>query len=169
VKPFPKSPAAGKILCYCYPDTTGSSERHSTRQNAIQKVNTELINLYWLVGEHISKRLASSHWGEKTIDELAQYLNTQHPERKGFNRRGRYRMRQFYETYSSAKIVSSLRTQLGEGGIKRTLLAQVSWTHHLVLLGRAKTEQEREFYLRLSVPEKYRVRELERTVVSSSG
>jgi len=125
--------------------------------------------LYWLVGEHISKRLASSHWGEKTIDELAQYLNTQHPELKGFNRRGRYRMRQFYETYSSAKIVSSLRTQLGEGGIKRTLLAQVSWTHHLVLLGRAKTEQEREFYLRLSVPEKYSVRELERTVVSSSG
>jgi predicted nuclease of restriction endonuclease-like (RecB) superfamily len=136
------------------------------RQNAVKTVNTELINLYWLVGEYISKRLASSSWGEKTIDELAHYLNTQHPELKGFNRRGLYRMRQFYETYSSAKIVSSLMTQLGDGGIKSTLLTQVSWTHHLVLLGRAKTEEEREFYLRLSVQEKYSVRELERQINS---
>jgi predicted nuclease of restriction endonuclease-like (RecB) superfamily len=136
------------------------------RQNAVQAVNTELINLYWLVGEHISKRLANSSWGEKTIDELAQYLNTQHPELKGFNRRGLYRMKQFYETYSSATIVSSVMTQLENGGIKNTLLAQVSWTHHLILLGRTKTDEEREFYLRLCIQEKYSVRELERQINS---
>jgi predicted nuclease of restriction endonuclease-like (RecB) superfamily len=136
------------------------------RQNAVQAVNTELINLYWLVGEHISNRLASSSWGEKTIDELAQYLNTQHPELKGFNRRGLYRMKQFYETYSSATIVSSLMTQLENGGIKHTMLTQVSWTHHLILLARTRTEEEREFYLRLSIQEKYSVRQLERQINS---
>jgi predicted nuclease of restriction endonuclease-like (RecB) superfamily len=136
------------------------------RQNAVQTVNTELINLYWLVGEHISKRLANSSWGEKTIDELAQYLNRQHPELKGFNRRGLYRMKQFYETYSSATIVSSVMTQLENGGIKHTMLTQVSWTHHLILLGRTRTDEEREFYLRLSIQEKYSVRELERQINS---
>lgn len=65
------------------------------RQNAIQTVNAELVNLYWLVGEQISKRLANASWGDKTIDELAHHLKIYHPELKGFNRRGLYRMRQF--------------------------------------------------------------------------
>lgn len=154
------------------------------RHNAIQTVNTELINLYWLVGEHISKRLASTSWGEKTIYELAHYLNSQYPELKGFNRRGLYRMKQFFETYTSSTIVSSVMTQLENPhsqpnafassamahlesrGIKNTVLTQVSWTHHLVLLARTKTEEEREYYLRLCIQEKYSVRELERQINS---
>lgn len=43
-------------------------------------VNTELINLYWQVGEYIS-------WGEKTVDELATSLKRNHPALKGFNQR----------------------------------------------------------------------------------
>nr|WP_245590561.1 DUF1016 N-terminal domain-containing protein [Adhaeribacter aquaticus] len=52
-------------------------------------------------------RLANASWGEKTIDELAHYIQNHHPEL----RRGLYRMKQFYETYASSKIVSSLMAQ----------------------------------------------------------
>ncbi|QNF31249.1 DUF1016 domain-containing protein (plasmid) [Adhaeribacter swui] len=154
------------------------------RNNAIQTVNSELINLYWLVGQHINQRLANASWGEKTIDELAKHLKTYHSELKGFNRRGLYRMKQFYETYSTSKvvssplaplknfqqptnaIVSSVMTQLENRGIRNTLLTQISWTHHLILLARTKTDEEREYYLRLCIQEKYSVRELERQINS---
>lgn len=151
------------------------------RSNALRAVNTELINLYWQVGEYISRRIATASWGEKTVDELAAYLKRNHPELKGFNRRGLYRMKQFYDTYSTSslappqalatedqdsQIVSSPMTQFGSSSLSGSVLAKVSWTHHLVLLSRARTEEEREFYLRLCIQEKYSVKQLERQINS---
>src|SRR5580704_9843243 len=83
-----------------------------SQANAIRLVNTEMINLYWQVGEYISRQVAGSAWGEKTVDELAEYISNQHPDIKGFNRRGLYRMKQFYELYNNSSIVSPLATQL---------------------------------------------------------
>ncbi len=62
-------------------------------------------------------------------------------------------MRQFYETYPNSEIVSSLLTQL-------------SWTHHSILISRCKTEAERLFYLELAVAERYSTRELDRQINS---
>jgi len=83
-----------------------------SQANAIRAVNTELINLYWQVGEYISRQVAGAAWGEKTVDELAEYISNRHSDIKGFNRRGLYRMKQFYETYSNSSIVSPVATQL---------------------------------------------------------
>jgi len=71
-----------------------------------------LINLYWNVGAYITYQLTIASWGEKTVTELADYIQKNHPELKGFNRRGLYRMKQFYETYSGRPFVSSVMTQL---------------------------------------------------------
>jgi hypothetical protein len=143
-----------------------------------------MINLYWNVGAYIKKQLASAGWGEKTVDELADFIQKNHPDLKGFNRRGLYRMKQFYETYSSMSFVSSLMTQIQisdfkESGIvsstmtqletsdiKQSILAQISWTHHLTLLSRTKTDEEREYYLRLCIKENYSVKELEMQINS---
>ena len=80
--------------------------------NAVRAVNTELINLYWQVGEYISRQVAAAAWGEKTVDELAEFISNQHPDIKGFNRRGLYRMKQFFELYNNSSIVSPVMTQL---------------------------------------------------------
>ena len=155
-----------------------------SRFNAIKAVNTELINLYWNVGAYIHQQVASAAWGEKTVDELADFIQKQHPELKGFNRRGLYRMKQFYETYAKTQFVSSLMTQIQSAenkentivpspmtqfkinDIKHSILAEISWTHHLTIISRTKSEEEREFYLRLSIKEGYSVRELERQINS---
>jgi len=42
------------------------------------------------------------------------------------------------------------------------LLTQLPWTHHLIILGQSKLPEEREFYLRLAVRERWSSRELER-------
>jgi predicted nuclease of restriction endonuclease-like (RecB) superfamily len=82
------------------------------RTNAFKAVNAELINLYWNVGACISREIKEASWGDKTVDELSNFLQKHHPELKGFNRRGLYRMKQFYETYVSFSIVTSVITQL---------------------------------------------------------
>ena len=59
---------------------------HQARYNAIKSVNAELVKLYWNIGEYISKKLSSAEWGDAVVDHLADYIQTKHPEFKGFTR-----------------------------------------------------------------------------------
>ena len=70
------------------------------RSRAFSKVNVELVLLYFNVGKIVSSKVADGVWGEGTVDELAKFINMKMPGLSGFNRRGLYRMKQFYETYS---------------------------------------------------------------------
>jgi predicted nuclease of restriction endonuclease-like (RecB) superfamily len=119
------------------------------RENALRTVNTALIDLYWQVGEYISRKLETAAWGESVVDELARYISRQHPDIKGFTRASLFRMRQFHETYRGDKKVAAL-------------LRQLSWTHNLMILGRCKRPEEREFYLHLCAKERWSSRELGR-------
>ena len=114
------------------------------RQRAYQAVNSELVGLYWRIGEYISAKLDAAVWGEGVVDSLAQHLARTMPGQRGFTRRNLFRMRQFFEAYSTAdKKVTALLTQL-------------PWTHNLIILTQSKRPKEREFYLREAVQEKYR-------------
>lgn len=121
----------------------------SARQRAYQAVNLELIDLYWQVGQIISRKIAAAEWGDGVVDQLAAYLARTQPGLKGFSRQNIFRMRQFYDAYSDQPIVSPL-------------LRQLPWTHNLIILSQAKRPEEREFYLRLAAKEKWSSRELER-------
>ena len=66
-----------------------------SRTNAIKAVNAELINLYWNIGEHISKKIEQSEWGDSVVTVLANYIQLQEPEIKGFSDKNIWRMKQF--------------------------------------------------------------------------
>lgn len=51
--------------------------------------------------------------------------------------------------------------------IRNTLLAQIGWSHHLIIMGRCKKNEEREFYISLCIREHYSKRELDRQINSS--
>ena len=121
----------------------------AAKHRAYQAVNSELVGLYWQVGEYISRKLESAEWGDKVVDELARYLARTQPGLKGFTSRNLFRMRMFYEAYRGNEIVTAV-------------LSQLPWTHHLTILSRAKREEEREFYIRFALHEKWSSRELER-------
>lgn len=72
-----------------------------SRNRAFQKVNEELVLLYFTIGKTVSVRVSEGVWGDKTVDELSAYILSRFPGLSGFTRRGLYRMKQFYETYSS--------------------------------------------------------------------
>lgn len=125
-----------------------------SRTNAIKAVNAELINLYWNIGEYISKKIEQSEWGDSVVTELANFIQKQEPEIKGFSDKNIWRMKQFYETYKDFPKLS-------------TVLREISWSHNLAIFSRCKTVEEREFYLKLAKQESYSFRELERQISSS--
>lgn len=123
------------------------------KENAYRKVNEELVNMYWQVGCYISEGASSASYGDAFVDSLADFFLTNYPDIKGFNRRGLYRMKQFYETYRDEEKVS-------------TLLSQLSWSNHLKILSACKTMEERIFYMTLCIKERYSARELARQIDS---
>ena len=62
-------------------------------------------------------------------------------------------MKKFYETYYNDEFVT-------------TLLTQISWSNHLAIMSKAKTAEERHFYITLCIKESYSARELDRQINS---
>jgi predicted nuclease of restriction endonuclease-like (RecB) superfamily len=121
----------------------------AARGRALAAVNTALVDLYWRVGEYISRKLETASWGEGVVDELARYIQRRQPNLRGFARPNLFRMLQFYRAYHGDEKVSPL-------------VRLLPWTHNLIILGQSKRPEEREFYLRLAVRERWTKRELER-------
>lgn len=126
----------------------------TARTRALKAVNAELIQMYWNVGKYLSALCANAEFGDKVIDEAAAYIAEANPSVKGFNRRGLYRMKQFYETYRDDEFVTPLVTQ-------------ISWTNHLLIMSGSKSAEERHFYMALCAKEHYSKRELERQIDSA--
>jgi len=125
-----------------------------SRERALLSVNTVLIDLYWNIGEIISRKIAAAEWGDGVVAQLAGYIARTQPSLRGFTRSNLFRMRQFYETYREDQKVAPL-------------VRQLPWSHHLIILGQSKRPEEREFYLRIAVQERWSKRELERQVNSA--
>ena len=119
------------------------------RRRAYQAMNTEVVGLYWQIGEYISGKLAAAEWGEGVVDKLAQHLARVMPGRRGFSVQNLWRMRQLFDTYRGDKKLSPL-------------VRDLPWTHNLIILSQSKRPEEREFYLRMAAQQRWGKRELER-------
>ena len=123
------------------------------RRNAYKKVNEELISLYWDFGKYISEKVNDSNWGDKIVEKLVEFIKREYPTMRGFNKRGIYRMKQFYETYKDFPFVSPLVTQ-------------ISWTNNLLILSGTNSIEEKEFYIKMCIKNNYSKRELDRQISS---
>ena len=102
----------------------------SHREKAYQKVNEELVTMYYEIGKYLSEKVSSEKWGSKVIDSIGNEIKNKYQTLKGFDRRGLYRMMQFYDTYKDNEIVS-------------TLLSQISWCNNIAILSGTKTMEEK--------------------------
>ena len=126
-----------------------------TRNEVVRLANTSLIDLYWRVGRYISDKISVSEWGDGVVKQLADYIEKNSPEIKGFSDKNLWRMMQFYETYKDADEKLS------------ALLRQISWTNNLTIMSRSKSIEERLFYLQLCVHDRLSTRQLERQINSA--
>jgi len=125
-----------------------------SKNNALRLVNKVLVSLYWQVGEYISQKVKKEKWGKGVVSQLADFLANQYPDLKGFTKSNLWRMKQFYETYYEYEKLAPL-------------VREITWTNNLLIMSKTKSIEEKEFYLRLSIQEKYKKRELERQLKSA--
>ena len=105
---------------------------HRAQQRATLAVNSELILLYWQIGNDILTQQAEQGWGAKVIERLAHDLRSAFPDMKGFSRTNLLYMRAFAEAWTNKQIVQQL-------------VGQLPWGHNLVLLSKLKTAEHRLF------------------------
>jgi len=158
---------------------------------ALQAAYLQQLTVYWQLGAYIHHRLEGSDWGERVVEELAIWLKETDPSLKGFDRRTLYRMKEFYLTWKDLdwkvlidkkQIVGLLNPQFKNADNQEdiivglinpqllklpVLLSKLSWTHHIEILKRTASLEERIFYLLLSVKDRYTVAELIRQVKTS--
>jgi predicted nuclease of restriction endonuclease-like (RecB) superfamily len=125
------------------------------RSKAFEAVNVALIETYWAIGEQLSRKVTEAGWGKGIVKELADWLGNQAPDSKGYSASNLWRMKQFYETYVELPKLA-------------TLLRELSWSKHLLLLSYCKSEEEKEFYLLSATRGRWSHRELERQIKKSA-
>jgi len=109
----------------------------SAQYTALKAVNTELVGLYWDIGRMIVERQRDAEHGTAIAEQLSNDLRTEFPGIRGFSRRNVFYMKEFYLLYRDDKRV-------------QPLVAQIGWTHNLVIFQRCKNPLEREFYIRMT-------------------
>ena len=105
---------------------------------AMRKVNAELIQLYWEIGEEIDCQQHEKGWGKSIVEILAKELQKEFPGIAGFSARNLWRMRNFYIEYSqNTKLLPTVEEI--HVPILPPLVAEISWSNFASLPKNAKT------------------------------
>jgi predicted nuclease of restriction endonuclease-like (RecB) superfamily len=127
---------------------------------AMQTVNTQLVQTYWQLGQHIvefeQKGQTRAKYGKALLNQLAHDLGLRHG--KGFSRSNLIRFRQFYLAYPKRAVLSHVLSQKPS--------RQLSWSHYVELL-KLEDELERKFYEKQAIAENWSVSELKRQKAAS--
>ena len=99
-------------------------------------VNSEMVRLYWSIGERIRKDILASEraaYGEQIVEALSRRFSEEYGG--GFSRPNLFHMIRFAETLQDREIVYALSRQL-------------SWTHFRQIIYLAD-QLQREFYTQM--------------------
>jgi len=116
---------------------------------AMKKVNAELIQLYWEIGEEIERQQREQGWGMSVVEILAKELQKEFPGVQGFSARNLWRMKNFYIEYSqNTNLLPSSKEK--PMAILPPLVAEISWSKICVITEKCKDKHEREFYMKMT-------------------
>lgn len=106
----------------------------SAQYEALKAVNKEMIALYWEIGRRIAEQQTTLGWGKSVVENLSKDIQKEFPGIKGFSARNMWDMARFYSEYQSNEIL-------------QPLVAEISWSKHIVILTKCKETQQRLFYI----------------------
>jgi len=110
---------------------------YQSQLQAMKAVNTELLALYTNIGKSIIEKQNLYGWGKSIVENLSKDLQKEFPGVNGFSTRNLWRMRGFYLEYKD-------NTKLPP------LVAEIGWSHNLVIIEKCKDLLEREFYIKMT-------------------
>lgn len=132
---------------------------------AVISANSQMLYMYWYIGNNILVMQKSQGWGAKVIDQLAKDLKNEFPQQKGFSIRNLKYMQKFAEEYSidfmqqlaaqSTTLEHNIKVQQAaaqfENVFLKTPLAQIPWFHHCILMDKIKNLDERLWYINATI------------------
>lgn len=110
----------------------------AARLNARRTVNTQLIELYWHIGDQIRIQQDRQGWGTGVIRRLAEDLRAAFPDMTGLSYRNLQYMRSFAASWTDGPIVQQAA-------------AQLPWGHIMVLIDKLDTNDARTWYASAAV------------------
>lgn len=144
----------------------------AARNHAARAVNHELVLLYWDIGKGIVQKQRKLGWGDGVVERLSRDLNKYYPGTFGFSSRNLWDMRRFFEAWASPPILRQAVAELEKPSRKeiitgrkesekpamarvpkpieilRQAVAEIPWSHHLLLLNKLEDLHERIWYMR---------------------
>ena len=135
------------------------------RLRAGYTVNIQLLQLYWEIGNTILLQRQKEGWGTNVVGRLAKDLRSEFPDMKGLSQRNLVYMQTFAGAWTAntftQQAVAKLRgkqkinqitqqavAQIGLQGGLQPLIAKLPWGHHVVILDKLETTEERLFYIK---------------------
>jgi len=107
----------------------------AARTHAQRTVNTQLIELYWTLGQAILVEQEKQGWGAGVMDRLAQDLRSEFPAMTGLSRSNLFYMRAFAASWAGE-----------EAPIVQQPVGQLPWGHVTVLLDKLDDQKTRQWY-----------------------
>lgn len=165
-----------------------------SQARAAKAVNQEQLALYYGIGRYVSANSRKKNWGTGAIETISEQLRKELPGLRGFSARNIKNMRTFFEewrmiehhnsavataeitkintTFNSAVVTADFRE---DAEIRQLQLANlpnfplreflsISFTHHIAILTKAKTYEERIFYMKYADMYKATVEDLEKVI-----
>ena len=149
-----------------------------SQYRAASIVNKEQLSLYYGIGKYVSENSRNGFWGKGAIETISEQLQRELPGLRGFSAANIKFMRQFYETWcddlksltgisgnsddKSLTEVSEIDTRLlipRENIQKESFDAAsflgLGFTHHMIIVRKAKSLAERLFYIRHAFANKW--------------
>lgn len=109
---------------------------------AARAANKQMLSLYYAVGKFVSENSREGTWGTGAIGTISAQLQREMPGLRGFSPTSIKKMRQFYEEWNGF-----LNRPPTAGDLDFSEFLALSFTHHIEILGRCTSLEERAFYI----------------------
>lgn len=165
-----------------------------SQYDAARTVNEKQLMLYYGIGKYISLNSRNGFWGKGAIETISEQLDKELPGLRGFTSRNLRYMRTFYEEWElldsvgqPEKIAENVsdNLELMNSKIEKYVIKpiwnlqvpncqdfpidaflHIGFTHHRVILGKAKNLDERLFYIRRCADEHFTVEALKSSLAA---
>jgi predicted nuclease of restriction endonuclease-like (RecB) superfamily len=132
----------------------------NSQYKAAKAVNSEMVQLYYLIGAAITKKIAEANWGDKVLENVSNQLQKELRGLKGFSHPNLKKMKLFYQAYPDLLLDCDLITEIAQnednelikfGSPVANELKKVFWsisfTNHLLIINHEKSSANRNYYL----------------------
>lgn len=115
------------------------SRIQSAQIQAALAVNTQLIQLYWELGQMIAERQENAQWGDAVITQISLDLKAEFPDLTGFSKVNLHYMKRFFLFYREANQ------------FVQQLAKQIPWWHNILIFKKSESLETATFYLQATI------------------